>query len=58
MSNPPDKDKKVDEFRNDIIKTKGLKRTNVWIMDESGLYSNSVPPFMWVDENDNEAYVR
>ena len=56
QSDPPDKDKKISNFLKelkDLIEQNHLKRENVHIMDETGLYSDSIPP----RAKDKEAYV-
>lgn len=39
------------------MEEKNMKPCNVHIMDETGLYSDSIPPYTWTDGDDKEAYV-
>ena len=60
MSDPDDKFEKIENFKKTLkklIKDNNLKRKNVHIMDETGLYSDSIPPYTWTMDTDNEAYV-
>ena len=66
MSDPHDKDDKIENFKKklkDLIedsKKPGktpIKRKNVHMMDETGLFSDSIPPYTWTFHEDTQAYV-
>lgn len=60
MSDPVDKEQKIEKFKKDLkklIDENHLKRKNVHIMDETGLYSNSIAPYTWTFGDDTQAYV-
>ena len=61
QSDPIDKPNKIKKFYHvlkKIIKRKKLKKNRVHIMDETGLYSDSIPPNTWTFKEDKEAYVK
>ena len=60
QSDPDDKDAKIQKFKDDVKKVivdNNLRRKNVHIMDETGLYSDSIPPYTWTFQEDKQAYV-
>lgn len=60
QSDPDNKKEIIDKFKKDLLDliTKyDLKRKNIHIMDETGLYSDSIPPYTWTFGQDKQAYV-
>lgn len=61
QSDPLDKEERIQKFYeklSDLIQKKKLKKCNVHMMDETGLYSDSIPPKAWTYKEDKEAYVK
>lgn len=60
-SDPIDKPKKIRKFYRKLkkeIRSNNLGKNRVHIMDETGLYSDSIPPNTWTFNKDKEAYVK
>ena len=60
MSDPNDKEDKIVGFRKelfDLLKDTNKTRKNVHMMDETGLYSDSILLYTWTFYDDDQAYV-
>lgn len=60
FSDPGNRDEKISKFKQDLldmVSTYNLKPSNIHMMDETGLYSDDIPAYTWVDKDDAEAYV-
>ena len=60
FSDPGNRDEKIRKFKEDLIsaiKKYNLTPSRIHMMDETGLYSDDIPSYTWVDPDDKEAYV-